>query len=146
VTTSVCSQRPIGPSVSLTFIVSHPFEYVELRAAPEASRIVGWSDTLLVTEEVSMRKNSIGASLSAVTATVMNGCSAATVPAQDATSVSGTASPSSSFGPEPDTPTLDGAVDINSLPYGLPGTTGYQSSVAFTAANPSDFPMVVTTG
>lgn len=130
-----------GPCVSLAFIVSHPFGYVELRAAPAAS-IVSWSNTLLVMKEVSMRKNTIRASLIVVSATVLSGCSATTGPAQDATSAPAAASSTSSFIPEPDTPTLDGAVNVNSLPYSLPGTTGYQTSVTFTAVNPGDFPMV----
>lgn len=44
--------------------------------------------------------------------------------------------------PQPDTPTLAGPVTVNALPYGLPGTTGYQTAVSFRAVNPSDFPMI----
>lgn len=35
-----------------------------------------------------------------------------------------------------------GDVSVNALPYGLGNETGYETVVAFTAVNPSDFPMV----
>lgn len=87
-----------------------------------------------------MRKTIFTLALATATATLAACSAVGTVPAPPPRP--STSSPAAQPVPEANTPTLAGPVAVDSLPYGLPGTTGYQTSVSFHVVNPSDFPMV----
>lgn len=92
--------------------------------------------------EMAMGKKTLIKILTALTVAVLSGCSATPAAVQDGSPILSGRATSPVPSSEPNTPVLDGPVSINSLPYSLPGTTGYQTSVTFTVVNPSDFPMV----
>jgi hypothetical protein len=99
-------------------------------------------DHLQPTKDAFMNKNAVTTGLAVIIVAALAACSNTSQPAPGATLAPSNSSTAPSFSPESNMPTLDGAVSVNFLPYGLPGTTGYQTAVAFTVVNPSDFPMV----
>src|SRR4051794_25360052 len=92
------------------------------------------------------RAGCVGAAVGALL--VLTGCgpsgqgaaSEASSPA--ASSSPADSSPSSALAPGRQPAQLAGTVTVRALPYPLPGTTGYQTSVAFEAENPQNFPVI----